>query len=421
MIIFRLAWQSLLNRRLTALLTIFSISISVMLLLGVEKVRIGARTSFINTISGTDLIVGARAGDVQLLLYSVFRIGDATNNISMKTLEDIKNKKEVKWLVPISLGDSHRGFRVMGTTKDYFKWYKYRRNIPLNFDDGAAFDDLFDAVIGSAVAKELNYSVGDLISVAHGTGNVSFGAKHDDKPFQISGILSPTGTPVDNTVHVSLEAIEAIHVGWQSGAAPRGDDVVNAEQVRKLDLSPRIVTAAYIGLNSKIGIFSLQRYINDYREEPVTAILPGVAFSQLWSLVSSAEMALIVISIMVVMTAFFGMIISILGTLNERRREMAILRAIGARPLQIFTLFVVEAALLAICGVLVGVTTLYALLAMSWEWIENASGLYLQFTSPSQQEIIYLIIIILGGILVGIIPAFRAYYMSMSDGLAIKS
>lgn len=421
MIIFRLAWQSLLNRRLTAILTIISIAMSVLLLLGVEKIRVGARSSFINTISGTDLIVGARAGDVQLLLYSVFRIGDATNNISIETLDDIENQKEVKWLVPISLGDSHRGFRVMGTTKDYFKWYKYRRNRPLEFENGHKFNDLFETVIGSEVAKELNYSVGDLISVAHGTGNVSFGASHDDKPFQISGILSPTGTPVDRTVHVSLKAIEAIHVGWQSGSAPRGDDIVSATQVREMNLTPKLVTAAYIGLNSKIGIFSLQRYVNNYKQEPVTAILPGVAFSQLWALIGSAEKALITISIIVVITAFFGMVISILSTLNERRREMTILRAIGARPSQIFILFVSEAALLAFCGILAGVLCVYTLLLVSWEWIENATGLYLEFYTPSQQEITYLLIILVGGVLVGILPALRAYQISMSDGLAIKS
>ncbi|MFK5981210.1 MAG: FtsX-like permease family protein [Rhizobiaceae bacterium] len=421
MIIIRLAWQSLLNRRLTAILTILSIALSVVLLLGVEKVRIGARSSFINTISGTDLIVGARAGDVQLLLYSVFRIGNATNNISIETLDDIKRQKEVEWLVPISLGDSHRGFRVMGTTKDYFSRYKYRRNIPLGFGNGIAFEDLFDAVLGSDVAAALGYAVSDSINVAHGTGDVSFGASHDDKPFRVSGILEPTGTPVDRTVHISLEAIEAIHVGWQSGTAPRGDDIVSAELVRKMDLAPKVVTAAYIGLKSKIGIFSLQRYINNYREEPVTAILPGIAFAQLWAIIGNAEMALIVISTMVVFTAFLGMIISILGTLNERRREMAILRAIGARPLQIFSLFVAEAAALAICGVVVGVAALYALLGLTWAWIEKTTGLYLQFEAPGQQEMVYLLIIVFGGILAGIIPAFRAYRMSVSDGLTVRS
>lgn len=420
MIIVHLAWQSLLNRRLTALLTVLSIALSVVLLLGVEKVRVGARSGFINTISGTDLIVGARAGDVQLLLYSVFRIGNATNNISVETLDDIRQRSEVKWIVPISLGDSHRGFRVMGTTKDYFDHYKYRRNTRLKFYGGVRFDDLFDAVIGFDVAKELGYSIGETISVAHGTGNVSFGASHDDKPFKISGILEPTGTPVDRTVHVSLEAIEAIHVGWQSGTAPRGDNIVGADRVRKMDLTPKVVTAAYVGLKSKIGIFTLQRYINNYREEPITAILPGIAFAQLWAIIGNAEKALIVVSTMVVFTAFLGMIISILGTLNERRREMAILRAIGARPLQIFSLFVAEAAALAICGVGVGVAILYALLALTWTWIEKVSGLYLQFSSPGQQEYIYLLIIVFGGILAGGIPALRAYRLSVSDGLTVR-
>ncbi|MBL4600370.1 MAG: ABC transporter permease [Rhizobiaceae bacterium] len=421
MIIFRLAWLSLLNRRLTALLTILSIALSVMLFLGVEKVRHGARSGFINTISGTDLIVGARAGDVQLLLYAVFRIGNATNNISVKSLDDINRRAEVEWMVPISLGDSHRGFRVMGTSSDYFTHYKYRRNIPLAFEDGVPFDDLFDAVVGSDVAAELGYSINGSINVAHGTGNVSFGASHDDKPFRISGILKRTGTPVDRTVHISLEAIEAIHVGWQSGTAPRAEDSISADAVRDMDLTPKVVTAAYVGLKSKIGIFSLQRYINNYRQEPITAILPGVAFAQLWAIIGNAEKALMIISIMVIFTAFLGMIISILGTLNERRREMAILRAIGARPVQIFGLFVAESAALAICGVVTGIALLYGLLAVTWASIEKATGLYLQFSAPGQQEYIYLLIIIIGGIVAGSIPALRAYKMSVSDGLTVRT
>lgn len=420
MIIAQLAWASLKNRKLTALLTILAIALSVVLLLGVEKVRVGARTGFLNTISGTDLIVGARSGDVQLLLYSVFRIGNATNNISMQTLNDIKKRPEVKWIVPISLGDSHRGFRVMGTSKSYFDHYRFRRNTPLTFNQGKPFNDLLEAVIGAEVAEKLNYSIGDKIIVAHGAGKVSLGAKHDNKPFTVSGILAPTGTPVDRTVHVSLEAIEAIHVGWQGGSAPRGEQVRSAIEVRKMDLKPTVVTAAYIGLKSKIGTFSLQRYINKYRQEPVTAILPGVAFAQLWSLIGSAETALVIISMMVVFTAFFGMVISILGSLNERRREMAILRAIGARPFQVFALFVVEAAVLAILGVALGTGVLYLGVIFTWPMIEQATGLFLVLSWPGLQEIIYLAIILVGGLLAGIIPAVRAYKMSLSDGLTIR-
>ena len=155
MIILRLAWQSIMNRKFTTILTILSIAVSAMLLLGVEKVRTSARTSFINTISGTDLVVGARTGGVQLLLYSVFHIGDATANITWKTVEDIKKRDEVKWIVPIALGDSHRGYRVVGTSSEYFKRFRYRRDIALQFVEGQKFSDLFDAVLGADVALSL--------------------------------------------------------------------------------------------------------------------------------------------------------------------------------------------------------------------------------------------------------------------------
>ena len=118
MIVPRLALQSLRNRALTASLTVLAIAFSVMLLLGVEKVRTGARQSFADTISGTDLIVGARSGAIQLLLYSVFRIGNATNNVTWKSYEDIAKRPEIDWIVPISLGDSHHGFRVLGTSPE---------------------------------------------------------------------------------------------------------------------------------------------------------------------------------------------------------------------------------------------------------------------------------------------------------------
>ena len=210
-----LAWKSLTSRRSTAILTIVSIAVSVVLLLGVEKIRINAQSSFANTISGTDLIVGARSGSIQLLLYSVFRIGNATNNISWKSYQTVAQKKGIKWTIPISLGDSHRGFRVMGTNKDYFSFYQYGQKRNLKLITGKPFNDLFDTVIGSEVARSLSYSVGDEVIISHGTVSTSF-SEHKDKPFIISGILEHTGTPVDRTVHVSLEGIEAMHVNWQA-------------------------------------------------------------------------------------------------------------------------------------------------------------------------------------------------------------
>ena len=117
--------RSLWNRRGTALLTIFSIAVSITLLLGVEKIRKGVRTSFSSAVSGTDIIVGARGGKLQLLLYSIFRIGNAPNNLSWESYEELSDNRRVKWTIPFSLGDSHKGYRVLGTNQDYFKYFRY--------------------------------------------------------------------------------------------------------------------------------------------------------------------------------------------------------------------------------------------------------------------------------------------------------
>lgn len=421
MIILRLAWRSLLNRRVTAVLTVLAIALSVTLMLGVEKVRMGTKNGFLNTISGTDLIIGARASPVQLLLYAVFRIGDATANITWQTVTDIKARPEVAWLVPISLGDNHKGFRVMGTTRGYFDHYKYRRQQPLEFAEGSRFDDLYDAVLGHQVAATLGYRLGSKIVVAHGAGQVSFGNDHADKPFRVVGILQPTGTPVDRTVHVSMQAIEAIHVGWESGAAPRASNQTSAEAVRLLDLQPRSATALYVGLKSRMLAFSLQRWINNYPEEAISAVLPGVAFGQLWRILGNLETALLVISAMVVFTAILGMVISVLGSLNERRREMAILRSIGARPAHIFGLLLTEAVVLVSVGTALGTATVYALLWTGQSAIEEATGLYLHLNVMTANEVYLLMYIMIGGLIAAVFPAMRAYYLSLSDGLVIRT
>jgi putative ABC transport system permease protein len=419
MIVLRLALQSLRNRWLTALLTVLSIAISIMLLLGVEKVRTGARQSFADTISGTDLIVGARSGSVQLLLYAVFRIGNATNNITWASLQDIASRPEIAWIVPLSLGDSHRGFRVLGTTTDYFQHYRYRQAHGLAFRAGGPFSDLFDAVIGADVAARLGYHVGDRIVVSHGLGAVSF-VEHDDKPFRVAGILERTGTPVDRTVHVSLEAIEAIHVDWQSGGRIPGQSV-SADQVRAMDLKPKAVTAALVGLKSRLATFRLQRAINEYKEEPLSAILPGGALQELWGLVGTAETALKIVSAMVVATALLGMVTMILTTLNERRREMAILRSVGARPRTVLGLLVAEAALLVAAGIVLGFVLLYAALLLLRPYVDASYGLHLPIEPPSMAELATLAAIAVAGCLAGVLPALRAYRLSLADGMTVRA
>ena len=417
MILLRLALRSLIARHLTVGLTIFAVALSVALFLGVEKVRTGAKASFGDTISDTDLIVGARSGSVQLLLYSVFRIGNATNNVSWESYQEIAGRPEVDWIVPISLGDSHRQFRVMGTTAEYFERYKYRGGRALEFYQGRAFDDLFDAVVGADVATTLGYSVDDPLVVAHGLASF---VSHDNQPFRVAGILAKTGTPVDRTVIVSLEAIEAIHIDWQGGAQVPGQ-VTTPDEIRAMELKPTAITAAMIGVKSRLQIFALQRSINQYAQEPLLAVLPGVALQELWATVGIAETALVGVSGMVVATALLGMAAMILSGLNERRREMAILRAVGARPLTIMGLLMLEAVLMAAIAALLGTALLYTGLWALRPYVDAAFGLYLPMEPLSSREGLVVVGVIAAAALTSFFPAIRAYRLSLSDGMTIRN
>ena len=411
-----LASKSLQSRRSTAILTIFSIAVSVLLLLGVEKIRVNAQSSFANTISGTDLIVGARSGSIQLLLYSVFRMGNATNNISWKSYQDIAQQKGIKWTIPISLGDSHRGFRVMGTSRDYFSVYQYGEKRTLKFSSGSQFEGVFDAVIGSEVANSLNYAVGDEVIISHGTGSTSF-AQHKDKPFVISGILKHTGTPVDRTIHVSLAGIEAMHVNWQGAVKKRKVSKALTES----NLQPESITAFLVGLDSKIVSFKMQRYINQYSPEPLLAIFPGIALHELWSLMSVAEKALLIISLFVVLASLTGMLAVSLAGLNERRREIAILRSVGASHWHIMGLLITETVLLTLAGILFGLTLLYSGIWLAQPIIEKNYGLFIPITAPNIRELGMVSMLLATSFIVGLVPAYRAYKNSLADGMSIRS
>ena len=411
-----LAVKSLKSRRSTAILTIVSIAVSVILLLGVEKVRVNAKSSFANTISGTDLIVGARSGSIQLLLYSVFRIGSATNNITWKSYQDIAQQKGVKWTIPISLGDSHRGFRVMGTSRDYFSVYQYGEKRTLKFSSGAQFEGVFDAVIGSEVANTLNYSIGDQVIISHGTGSASF-AQHKDKPFVISGILEHTGTPVDRTMHVSLAGIEAMHVNWQGAMKKRKAKKALTES----NLQPESITAFLVGLDNKIVSFKMQRYINDYAAEPLLAIFPGIALHELWSLMSVAEQALLIISLFVVVAALTGMLAVSLAGLNERRREVAILRSVGASHWHIMGLLITETVLLTTIGIIIGLIMLYSSIWVAQPLIEKNYGLFIPITAPNVRELGMISVLLAASFLVGLVPAYFAYKNSLADGMSVRS
>jgi putative ABC transport system permease protein len=418
-----LAWRSAWNRRGTLALVLLSIALATLLLLSFERVRTDVRENFSNAVSGTDLIVGARTGPVQLMLYAVFRVGGATNNIRMSSVAAIAQHRAVAWVVPLSLGDSHRGFPVLGTTKDYFTRFRYGEREPLVIAQGQAFsgelDGLYGAVLGAEVAQRLHYRLGDRLVLSHGSGAIA-GSEHADKPFTVVGILARTGTPVDRTVHISLQAMEAIHLDWLGGA-PLPGMAIPAEQARKFDLEPKQVTAALIGLKGRAAVFAVQRRVAEFEGEPLMAVLPGVALDELWDVVGLGEKALLGMSAMVALVSLAGLIATVLAGLNERRRELAVLRSVGAGPRHVLALLAVEGTLVTLGGVLLGCAATVVLIAGAGPWVQAHYGVALRLAAPTPSQWLLLGGVLAAGVLASLVPGLRAYRLSLADGLSPRT
>jgi putative ABC transport system permease protein len=413
-ILLRLAFKSLRSRALTTTLTIFSIALSVMLLVGVDRLRNAAQAGFSGTLSRTDLVVGARGGDLPLLLSTVFHIGNASNNISWDTYQHFAHHPAVAWTIPISMGDSHRGYRVVATDENFYAHYQYRGGQHVAIAQGHVPSGLFDVALGAEVAKRLGYHLGQEIVLAHGVQEHSI-IKHDTTPFAVTGILAPTATPVDRAIYITLLGEEAMHFGWEGGTPPAIGEATPELDPSRLKVDE--ITAFLLGAKSRVSTLYLQREISTYKPEPLTAIIPSLTLQELWGLLDYADTALSLVSAAVLVVGLLAMLIALYTALNERRREIAILRAVGLHARQIFALFLLESTLVATIGTALGIGAVYGLLYALHTAIENRFGLPVALVGISGRVEIYAAVTIASAALLGAIPAFRAYRNSLVDGL----
>ena len=490
MLIPRLALRSLRSRLLTTSLTVASIALSVTLLVGIEHVRTGVRESFAGTIKGTDLIVGARGGSLQVLLSTVFGIGAPGGGVKLSTFERWKAHPAVKWAVPYTLGDSHRGFRVVGTTAEFYERYRYRADGRVTFALGHAGASDSDVVIGSDVAEKLRYTIGSPVVVTHGLRDIGT-SSHEAHPFKVVGVLNRTFTPIDRSVYITLSGVEAMHEGFEKpvaskkivvantksapvlkpnvvrtprsvvampapgaalvmpgaspppgtplvmpGASPPATVVETAKPISKTVSVAAVaveqplvvdahaddqITSFFVGTKNRFEALMLQREMNTDLVEPLTAVIPGVALGELWQNIGSAEVGLRVIAIFAVMIGLSGMLVSLYSSLEARRREMAIFRAVGAGPRTIVTLLVLESGLLSLLGCVLGVAFVYAGLFIGQGPIEQRFGLHLTIRPLGATEWGYLAVVLVAGIIIGFVPAMKAYRTSLVDGLSPRA
>lgn len=424
-----IALRSAWNRRGTLALVVLSIALATALLLGLERLRSDIRSSFMAAVSGTDLVVGPRTGPVQLMLAAVFRIGNTANTIGMDSVRALAAHRAVAWAVPIALGDGHRGRPVLGTTPDYFQHFAYGDRQPLVLAQGRVFsgtlDGLYETVVGAEVAASQGYRLGRKVVFHHGLQALPDGMpdQHGEQPFTVVGILAATGTPVDRTLFVSLQSLSAIHLDWAGGSPlPASAGVkIAPELARKFDLEPKQVTAVLVGLKSRAAVFNVQRFVADYPAEPLMAVLPGVALDELWTVVGLGERALLAVSALVALVSLASLVAVVLAGLNERRRELAVLRAVGAGPRQVLLLLALEGALVTVSGAFLGALAAALTVVLAGPWVQRQLGITLQAGAPMAAQWSLFAAVVAAGMLASLLPGWRAYRLSLADGLSPHS
>lgn len=434
-----LAISSACSRRHALALVTLSVSVSVLILLSVQQLREDARRSFSNALSGVDLIVGPRGSATELMLYSVFQIGRPSRNMGYAGFEAIQQMPQVRWAVPIQLGDTYQGHPVMGTTPVLFKHFQTQSQ-PLQFSQGRAFGDaqsqasaVFEVVLGAEVAQRFGHAVGDALVVTHGAGGGPDATDHDEQPLTVVGILKPTGAPIDRTVLVNLEGFESMHQGWGLGISPKALKAANADthqahahhahdhdQDEQLDpkaLQPASLSAVWVGLHNRAEVFAVRRHIEALKKDPLMAVLPGVALDELWQVVKVVENSLVLVGTLVAISAMLSVAAVLLVAMAGRRKELAILRAMGAAPLALLGYVLAESLVVCMLGILSGYAASQALMWGAQDALRIHYGVMVHTGWPTLESGLGLLALCGVAVLASSLPAWRAYRLSLMDGL----
>ena len=391
-------YRSLRQHALSTLITAGSIALACGLLMTVWMVKTQAQAAFVSTSTAFDAVLGARGSKLQLVLNGIFHLEASPGNLAWADYEFIRKHPAVKTAIPIAVGDNLRGYRIVGTVPELFTNVEYAPGKKYALSGGGKIfaDASREAVAGSFAAERLGLKVGDTFNPFHG---LAFDEKNQHaEVFTVTGILAPTNTPADKVVWIPIKGVQTM-----SGHDPK---------------AATDVSAVLIQLRAATAGFMLDMMINKQGNRMTLAYPVGAIMTELFGKISWFDRVLALVAYLVALVAAGSVLASIYNSMSARQRDLAILRALGARRRMIFGAVVAEAACIGVLGAAAGFGIYFALMAGVAEVIRAQTGVVLNVTSG--HAVLWVCPLVMTALcaLGGAVPALKAYRTPVAETLA---
>ncbi|MBK6536676.1 MAG: ABC transporter permease [Ignavibacteria bacterium] len=407
----RIVYKNIKQRSLSSMLTILSVLLGVGLVTAILILKNESEEAFNHAATGYEIIVGPKGSSLQLTLSTVYQIGLPIQNMPIKVYDLLKNDKRVRLAIPYVFGDNYKNFRITGTVSELFSEFEYKKGIRYKIDEGSFFSNDFEAVIGKEVADKTGLKTGDTFSGSHGIESYEGASEHSEKKFKVTGILSRTFTPSDRMIFVSMNSVWELH--------NHENEITGNEDHQIIPDSMKTISAVLLKLKSPVFFDLLRRQINENKYEGINAqaVLPLFEIKQLFDIIGNINSVILVIAYLVIFTAAVSILVSIYNSMNERMREIAIMRSLGARRFLIMKIIIFEGMFLSAAGAILGSISGHIAVFLLEEKISGLSGIKISGFVFSMFEVYLITGTIILGIIVSIIPAVKAYRTDVSKNL----
>ena len=406
MSLWRIAWRYLWGRALVTVLTVIGIVLGTALIVTVLTLQRESESGFLRESGQFDLVVGAKGSPLQLVLSSIYHLDVPTGNIPYSRFETLAKDPRVVSGVPLGLGDNYHGYRIVGTDTNFFSLTDRRdpTRLLFNLTEGTIFENDFEAVIGAQVARQTGLKRGDSFVGTHGLMVIPGSSEHRAFPYKVVGILAPTGGSSDQAIYVTLPSVWRIHekeVDMHRQIASVAP--IAPSSTKDLEVTAVLLRIKTIGL--RIGMSQeIQKHTESMAAIPVNEMLK--LYQQV---LKPMQRLLLAVAALVVIVSALSVTATLYQAAERRRRDLAVLRALGAHPREIFTLVVLEALLVTLLGLAIGWFLGHGGLFLVNPYLHDSLGIGISPWSTDRIEAISLSLVAAGGLLAGILPAVQAY------------